>query len=502
MRWSAVAALPFLIGCVSDIGLQHRSDDPVHAMEVYPPILDLGERDKGDSARGTVKVRNPGDVDLVVRRVELSGSAAWGIPDGLRLPVTLRPGQELAVSVRFAPDAPYKRNAELLVRSDAPAGESTVELRGRGSLPVAVLDGMELGEHAVGCVETGGEVWLSNTGGHDLKLYEVVLAGDDQLYVGELPSLPATVVPGGQLALPVGYAPVRSGAAVGTVEVRTNDLTQEWSEAVVSASAVWASPYISEDFDVAVRAVDILLAVDRSASMRDDNERIHAAFEGLVAALPELAPDFRVGVVTGISACFNDTLFTPETPEFGPRIVEAMQGEGSALTEALLGLARDAVVATEDCNAGFLRPGSPLQLVVVSDEPEQSGAGWEPLVDELRSWLADPQDLHVSGVVDANHSCGDGATGYLEAAAATDGVIADVCGPDLSEAVLELLVPSQVGVDLFPLGQEPVVDTLSVWVDGMRITGWSWDPVRLAVRVDEVPEAGARVTVEYRASGC
>ncbi len=498
----ALLAVLALAACSSEVSIGERAGgrEELHAVEVFPRVLDLGERDKGATASATVKVKNPGDVDLVVRKLVLDGSAAWAL-DHPRLPHTVRPGGALDVRVTFAPEAPYKRTASLTVKTDAPDGRVAVDLLGRGTPPIAELQALELGEHAIGCGETTGQLVVSNAGGHDLKLYEGRVAGEPQLSIGAV-SWPLTVVPDGEVALPVVYTPTAAGAAIGLVELRSNDLPEEWVGAEVVASGRWAAPYVVEDFEVRSRAVDILLAVDRSASMNDNNAEIHEAFIGLIDALPLLSPEFQLGVVTGISACFNDTLFTPDTEDLAPRIIDAMQGPGSPLTEALLGLARDAIVATESCNAGFLRPGHPLQLVVVSDEPEQSSDGWEPLVEEIRTWLADPDDLHVSGVVDAEARCGDGASGYLEAAEATDGVIADLCTDDLPETVLDLLVPVQTGVDLFPLAEVPAQGTLSVFVDGLRTDAWTWDAGRSAVRLDDAPEPGSTVRIEYRGGGC
>jgi hypothetical protein len=496
----AMALVLLLAACRSEIGLQRSGgdDEPKHAIEVWPPVLDLGERDKGASASGRVKVRNIGEVDLRVRGLDLSGSAAWGLLDPPELPTTVAPGGTLDVRVRFAPEAPYRRIAELVVKSDAPAGREVVELVGRGTPPSTVVEGVDLGEHAVACGPVVGLVRVSNAGGHDLKLYEPRLSGDEQVVLGET-DWPRTVVPGGQITVPVVYTPDRAGTAGAWLEFRTNDLPAVWFGGEVMASGVWASPYRVESFAVTERAVDILLAVDRSGSMRDDNAAVHMAARNLVGALPELSPDFHLGVVTGVSTCFNDTLFTPESEDLEDRVIEAMQGPGSPRTEALLGLARDAVLS--DCNVGFLRAGSPLQLVVISDEPEQSDSGWGPLVEQIRLMLADPDDLHVSGVVDADDLCGEGAEGYLEAAAATDGVIADICAPELIVTVLDLLVPAQTGVDLFPLVEVPLPDTVAVFVNGERTEDWEWDVTRSAVRLGSTPDAGSEVTIEYRPDG-
>jgi hypothetical protein len=237
--------------------------------------------------------------------------------------------------------------------------------------------------------------------------------------------------------------------------------------------------------------------------MSAENEELLSAFEHFIEAIDDVVDDWQIGVVTGQSTCFNYGIITPSTPDYAALFTDALREPPGPLTESLLDLANEALAATATCNAGFLRPDRPLQIIAVSDEPEQSDDGWQTLVDEMDDYLAHPTLLHISGLVDVNGTCGEGADGYIDAANATEGVLVDLCGTDLDTRILDLLEPAQQGVDYFTLSQVAHAESIEVWLDTLPVlTGWSYDAARLAVIFDEAPAPGQVVDVRYRPSGC
>jgi hypothetical protein len=501
------AALLALVGCSSEVHLEHRDvldHEPVTSMAVHPSGLGFDTLAKGETSElSTVTLTNDGETPWELTEVVIAGPTSFQL-HGSSAPMRFEPGISMDFQVGFSALDPGATAAILRFTTDE-AGKARVDLEGAGALPEVALDPLDLGTAAVLCGAVEGSSLLANTGQHDLAVNDIWLDTDDlQLTAVDLPDTPLVLGPGEQAELTARYLPQVTGAAVGWWRVRAPDAEGgPVHSARVSGLGEHALSPLTEEFEVGRRTIDLLLAVDRSASMDEDNPSIHAAFLNLVDHLQDLNPSFQVGVVTGFSACFNGGIITPDTPDYGPAIIDAMQGPGSDLTETLLALARDALDATADCNAGFLRADTPLQLVVISDEAEQSEEGWEALVDELQGHPERPELLHVSGVVDLIGTCGEGAAGYIEAAEATDGVLVDLCEPaTLDDGVLQLLEPSQMGVDLFALAELPAIETLEVSIDGEVTLGWTYDGARQAVRLDPAPAPGQTVSVHYTPSGC
>ncbi|HEY0840316.1 MAG TPA: hypothetical protein VGD74_09020, partial [Vulgatibacter sp.] len=160
-------------------------------------------------------------------------------------------------------------------------------------------------------------------------------------------------------------------------------------------------------------STDILFVIDDSESMTEEQEKVAAELENFVAALLEgpIANDFQVGVVktsvsknvqycdpnhppeftpypaaSGILQPGKDEKGKPIDPE-GPRILrwddpdflasfrqvvrQGIKGSGQEMGLEAMRRALSAPVAG-GANAGFLRPGSRLLVIVVSDEDDCS----------------------------------------------------------------------------------------------------------------------------------
>lgn len=92
--------------------------------------LSVGRVEDGGSKQQQVLVENMGDAALTITEVTLSGpdASAFAIVEGAG-PVTVPPGGEHVVTVRFAPDGGRAREAELTVQGNAPS--AAVMLTGR-----------------------------------------------------------------------------------------------------------------------------------------------------------------------------------------------------------------------------------------------------------------------------------------------------------------------------------------------------------------------------------
>jgi hypothetical protein len=250
--------------------------------------------------------------------------------------------------------------------------------------------------------------------------------------------------------------------------------------------------------------VDVLLAVDRSASMEDDAILLGAAFSAFIDTIATVTGDWHLGVVTQDDGCFNGGVLTTGTPDLAATFATAVT-TGSDLDiahdEALLQMADAALGQTSSgCNAGFLRDDALLHVVVVSDEPERSTEEasawtWDHWVDRYYGYVSDPSLLMVSGIIDTD-GCGEGDAGYAEAIAATGGEALSICTGDWSDRLATLAAASAAYTRTFPLSETPVADTIAVTIDGAETTGWTYDAAADTVTVDEL-EPGATVDVSY-----
>jgi hypothetical protein len=153
------------------------------------------------------------------------------------------------------------------------------------------------------------------------------------------------------------------------------------------------------------------------------------------------------------------------------------------------------------CNAGFMRAGAKVLLVMVSDEADHSAAGWEAMVEATTGLV--PGAAYIAIVGDVPTGCGSAnpGTGYADAAMATDGDVLSICAVDWSEHFEDIAdLITDEPTDTFVLDDPPDVDSIVVKLDGEVTLAWDWDPAQNAVVFHEMPEAGAWIEVSYTIS--
>jgi hypothetical protein len=243
--------------------------------------------------------------------------------------------------------------------------------------------------------------------------------------------------------------------------------------------------------------------------MEPDQRRLAENFDSFIRQIDTVTSGWQIGVVTKDSGCFNQGILSAGTPDYIGKFSTAVSSGGlfdTTLTEKLLQLSNKAVQNSSPggCNAGFLRPGALLHVIVVSDEREQSS---DPLgfVSSMQDAVGAPSLLKISGVVDEDASCGDqgadnGAAGYLPAIAETGGLVLDICNDGWGDQVEDLALASLEGLGEYVLSDWPREDTLEVYIDGvLQSGGWSYDPGRNSIIIDAELEGGEFIEVRYGA---
>ena len=172
-------------------------------------------------------------------------------------------------------------------------------------------------------------------------------------------------------------------------------------------------------------------------------------------------------------------------------------------------------------NGGFLRgPGAALELVMLSDEEDQSPAPPDFYVDFFKSikGFANENFLHVHSIVgDKDRGCGDqsgsGSSGqtsadagdrYIYVTEETGGIFESICDDSFADALSEIgSIAFGLRVQFF-LSRAGDPSSLTVTLNGVTCsTGWVYDPASNSVIFDEggqcMPQEGDEIVIEYDA---
>ncbi len=284
-------------------------------------------------------------------------------------------------------------------------------------------------------------------------------------------------------------------------------------------------PYCS---DVAVQRpqplVDILLVIDTSCSMSEEQTGLASQFPTLLDTLVQNNADFQIGTTTmetgagGTQGALQGAVpvLTSTTPnlatEFANNVVLGTMSPGSAQDES--GLTAMKMNLMHPMAASLHRQDSSLTVILVSDEPEQSIETVEHYVNYALAFKGPYGDRRLQ----INAISGDtpgGCTGpngsatasprYIHAASLTDGVFTSVCAASYATALTDLGEMSYGYEFLFDLSQVPTsTATLEVLVDGVPVspgpaTGWSYDGALNAIVFEEfgVPDPSSTVEIRY-----
>ena len=335
-------------------------------------------------------------------------------------------------------------------------------------------------------------ITLKNIGREELTVDGLAQLGDGFVLDESDLALPLKLEPEETYDLKVTFTPLAIEAYTGELWVSSNG-----GDPVVPQTGEGApvGEFVDEWTQPRSNQVDIMFFIDKSCSMEDDKERLASNFTKFTDKLSAIDADYLVMVATKDNGCKNGTFITKDTAkeEISAQFRQAVDQPGGTYTEAGLMITRNAVNATGggECNEGFMRDGSMVSFVLISDEPEQSpsGASWSENVAAIR---------YKAPTAEAGY-------GYNEAATATGGLMLSICDYDWGEHVSKIadLATQVILPNTFYLEDEPQDGTIRVTVDGEEVlTGWRYDETANAIVFEEesIPGEGTLVQAFY-ASG-
>jgi hypothetical protein len=233
-------------------------------------------------------------------------------------------------------------------------------------------------------------------------------------------------------------------------------------------------------------AVDILLVIDSSGSMRPYQQKLSENFQGFLTYFVADYIDYHIGAVsTDIESSAAGQLVGPvitaETVDAAEAFADLVRvgAQGSAnetgLEAARLALTEPLVSSS---NAGFLREEANLSIIFVSDEEDASPL---PVNEYINRFFA-IKGQRSRSVFNASALCvvdftscedittyGEESERYPDIATQTHGIVGDICADDFAPIVNELSLNMSKMEDTFFLSSLPDLASMRVSVNDVEI---------------------------------
>ena len=261
------------------------------------------------------------------------------------------------------------------------------------------------------------------------------------------------------------------------------------------------------------QGIDILWVVDDSATMYEEHDLLMSSADSFIAFVANSSVDFRLGVVSTDMELDPGLLRGPvldiESADMVEHFVEQI-GNERAGSRTERGFDAALVGADPARNPDFARAKADLELVIFSDEDDQSDLPVDTFVSELQD-LRPAAEVKIHAVVgDPPAGCvsalaaADVGSRYLEAQKATDGRRESICTLDYG-SMLARVALDVIGLDTtFALSKIPGPESIELLVDGIQVArrevdGWRYNPGDNTIIFDgfAVPKAGAVIEVRY-----
>lgn len=325
------------------------------------------------------------------------------------------------------------------------------------------------------------------------------------------------------------------------------------------------------------RKIDILWVIDNSGSMATSQANVISNFQSFIKRFQNLNYDFHMAVTTTdaylekLDQVYSNKVTARKNscsafPNYacsllrdgpGNDITAALHSGVSVMTKDTLNLEtvftlnanqgvsgygderaflsmRDAL--ENPANSNFLRKGSFLAVIILSDEDDYSHSAMTPVLESLPEGYLNYSQIHkvsdyvnfldqitdstvnqknysVNSIAILDETCKAQLASqfagrrigqrYIQLTEATGGTKASLCG-NFGES-LELI--SNMVLTLtssFKLDREPIVETIKVIVDGKLVTsdvlnGWTYDAVNFSVNFhgSSIPAADSQISITF-----
>ena len=191
-------------------------------ISVDPTSLDFGTVSSTLAATKTLTISNAGGSDLVITGIQ-NPSNPFSIVNKPQTPFSIAPGQNVVITVRFAPLTAQQFNGSLSIQSNDPFNPNVgVGLQGIGAaVPVPNLD---LPTTIVDFVGSSSSTTyeIKNTGDADLVVSSITQPNSPFAITG-IPALPKILKTGEKFTLTITFSPGAPGVFQGDFRIASND---------------------------------------------------------------------------------------------------------------------------------------------------------------------------------------------------------------------------------------------------------------------------------------
>ncbi len=500
--WLVCAGALLWGGCPTD---GDDDDDVAGAPNIHvtPESIEFNPLAAGQSASFPVTLANTGDATLTVEDLRIEGDDGFSIDDG-ETERLLEPDASTQLDVACEPTGDGELAAELVVTSDDPdEPEVRVVLGCTGMSAVIEVDPVDIdfGDVGVGC-EVEVDVTISSVGSVAFVLQEVVFAPtSDEMLVSYYWQTGYELEPGESATVTLYYEPRDEIPDTGYLTLYTNMPDSPTVTITAVGNGVLGAEVTDEVEQVANDQTDILWVINDTASMADDVAALQNVGGAFFDILTVLDIDWHVSVITSSDPGLQGAvpIITPTAPDATAAFLDAVSVPTTGTDETGLASSAEALTpplaAPGGANDGFLREDAGLRVIYVDDEDDASPDPVADYVTTLQSLKVNPGHVVLSALVDPAD-----ATRYLQAVSDTGGILESLHGPDWVSLLSSLAGICQSHQDTFELSQDPVEETMSVWINGIPVyVGWYYDAVINAVVFDPdyVPDTGDIVTITY-----
>jgi hypothetical protein len=259
---------------------------------------------------------------------------------------------------------------------------------------------------------------------------------------------------------------------------------------------VWIDSFEQPD---STDGVDILIVIDTSCSMSDNETQLLAGVEAFMDNLPEA--DWRLNMIsTSPDKVLTEQQFPLVT---GDDIIDAQEmydNMSRGTREEGFNAAQDYILSNPYAQT-WLRWDAALLIVFVSDEEEQS----DMTVDDFTDWIDNYRSsVFMSSIINldpkkslCNVTSYNTGYRYEEATLGYGGVVMDICSKDWTDGVRDAS-DSIDPISEWGLTYVPIKESIVVFVDGVPFMDWGYDTVGNKVYFTVLPDGGSLVEIGYR----
>ncbi|HPV03724.1 MAG TPA: hypothetical protein PLC24_04080 [Myxococcota bacterium] len=450
-----------------------------------------------------------------------------------------------------------------------------------GGQASALPGNIDFGLVASGCISKTNAVCVYNTGTSPISLESISLPDcTDEFELDDVPALPLYVLAGQRTCFEAKYRPADEGLDTCSIQIVANGAADPVITIPLRAKGTTIADQVDDFIQQRSDAVDILFVIDDSGSMCDEQAVLLESFGTFIERARTWNNDFHIGVISvnaddpDIAGHLNlgDRSVSPRFLTPSPDILEkfnevaAIGCDGSSFVESGLHASLIALMpplttdTTVECNTNdtctdnpiicptpstcqytcveqscagynkeFLRPDARLELIIMSDEDDQSPmpvADYVAMLEDLKAGFG-PDMVGVNVIVgvegvplpgDEYSACTSpggstavAGTRYIEAANMTDGVVASICEESFDDAMDDIgrKVFSDGGRLEYFLSRLADESTISVSInrqDGPDFTacptGWEYNAERNSIVInpegDCVPQTDHTIRVQYQ----